>query len=197
VDGRNAEKGVKSPFISQFSLIMDFIKNFIPELLDEFNSPSGLALLFLVGLSLSGNSDLISTISLLGIVFFGAIKGVIENISSEMEDVKKEKRLRETYEILLNKRKGSIMDRTGFIVAMTSGLILLIIELYVLFLGASIWLTEGLIINQALSVAWILFVLKYFKIFLDASQSQAFREFVVKSNQELPGKTFWKSDDKG
>jgi len=37
-------------------------------------------------------------------VFFGAVKGIIENISSDIDDIEKEKRLRNAYEILLNKR---------------------------------------------------------------------------------------------
>lgn len=170
---------------------MGITQEVLSDFWSKFDGTAGLAFLFLFFLTLQSNSSVLRIFSLTALIFFGIAKGIISNIITKADGNDTEERFRNSGKILLGKLSGNLIERMSFYTLFISGGVLLVLELYIFFLGAYLWVQSGLIESYLITILWVIFSVDMIKNWAENVQSEAYREFVVDFNRRLPGKTFW------
>lgn len=172
------------------------LEAYASQIIKEFDGTSGLALIFLFGLSTHLQEPYLTLFTVGSFVFFGISRGVLKSLMNETNSSELESQFRELGNMLLDKRKERLPDRLQFLGIMISGFAMLIIEVSVILIGIISLFKSGIIVNRLLTLIWMIFLYKFIEGWADAYTTDSFREFVVKFNKEMPGKTFWKSSEK-
>ena len=119
------------------------------------------------------------------------MEGIITNLIRKAEGENIDEKFRDSGKLLMNKLSGSTFEKLSFFALMISGGALLALETYSFLLGAYLWLSSGIIENYFITLLWLIFSIDMIKNWAENIQSRVFREFIVKFNRTLPGKTFW------
>jgi hypothetical protein len=172
-----------------------FVDDYLSSLLEEFNGVTGLAILFLFGIFTQTQNSFFALVGLIALAVLGLVRGIFKAIHHEIYAEGTENQFREFGELLLNKKDENSIERVKFTLLFLMAPIMMIIEVYVLLFGFYRLLVSGIVVNQLITLIWAVYLYKFVKKWSEVFLTDFYREFVVKFNRELPGKTFWKSND--